>query len=126
MAEDLKELFDNFSENSTTEKAKIKLSLFLDKWKTKYPNINRFFKDGKSEYYFTYIKYHYTVRRLIYTTNSIENLNRAIRKATKNKLSFESPETLLDYVFMVIKKFEEKNFSKYPVHNYKYFKKLDC
>jgi len=123
MAEDLKELFDNFSENSTKEKAEKKLSLFLDKWKTKYPNINRFFQDGKVEYYFTYIKYHYLARRLIYTTNSIENLNRVIRKATKNKLSFESPETLSDYVFMVIKKFEEKNFIKYPVHNYKYFKK---
>lgn len=122
MAEDLKELFDNFSENSTIKKAETKLNLFLEKWKIKYSNINRFFKDGKIEYYFTYIKYHYTVRRLIYTTNSIENLNRAIRKATKNKLSFESPETLLAYVFMVIKKFEEKNFIKYPVHNYKYFK----
>ncbi len=126
MAEDLKKLFDNFSENSTIKKAEIKLGLFLEKWKNKYPNINRYFKDGKIEYYFTYIKYHYTVRRLIYTTNSIENLNRAIRKATKNKLSFENPKTLLDYIFMVIKKFEEKNFQKYPVHNYKYFKKIDC
>jgi len=126
MADDLKELFDNFSENSTAKTAEAKLNLFLEKWKIKYPNINRFFKDGKTEYYFTYIKYHHTARRLIYTTNSIENLNRDIRKATKNKLSFESPETLLDYVFMVIKKFEEKNFQKYPVHNYKYFKKIDC
>ncbi len=125
MADDLKELFDNFSENSTIDKAELKLKVFLEKWKTKYPNINRFFKEGKIEYYFTYIKYSHIVRRLIYTTNSIENLNRAIRKATKNKLSFESPETLIDYVFMVIKKFEEKNFSKYPVYNYKYFKKLD-
>jgi transposase-like protein len=125
MAEDLKELFNNFSENSTTKKAEIKLNIFIEKWKNKYPNINKFFKDGKTEYYFTYIKYHHTVRRLIYTTNSIENLNRAIRKATKNKLSFESPDTLLDYIFMVIKKFEEKNFSKYPVHNYKQFKKVD-
>jgi len=125
MAEDLKELFDNFSENSTAKKAEIKINLFTDKWKNRYPNINSFFKNGRIEYYFTYIKYHYSVRRLIYTTNSIENLNRAIRKATKNKLSFESSETLLDYVFMVIKKFEEKNFSKYPVHNYKQFKKVD-
>lgn len=121
IAEDLKELFDNFSDSSTVEKAKIKLNLFLKKWKPKYSNITRFFKDGKIEYYFTYIKYHYTVRRLIYTTNSIENLNKIIRKATKNKLSFESPKTLLDYLFIVIKKFEEKNFSKYPVSNYRYF-----
>ncbi len=125
VAKDLKEVFNNFSENSSLEKAEMKLKLFIEKWKSKYPNIDRFFKEGKIEYYFTYIKYHHTVRRMIYTTNSIENLNRAIRKATKNKLSFESPGTLLDYVFMVIKKFEEKNWTKYPVHNYKYFNKVD-
>ena len=54
---------------------------------------------------------------MIYTTNSIENLNRVIRKATKNKLSFETPDNLLDYVFMVIKEFEEKSWMKYLVAN---------
>ncbi len=43
---------------------------------------------------------------------------------TKNKLSFESPDRLLDYLFMIIKEFEEKNFMKKPVPNYKYFKKM--
>jgi transposase-like protein len=64
------------------------------------------------------------VRRMIYTTNSIENLNRQIRKASRNKLSFESPDRLLDYLFMVIKEFEEKNYMQYPVSSYKYFKKI--
>jgi transposase-like protein len=61
---------------------------------------------------------------MIYTTNSLENLNRQARKATKNKLSFESPERLLNYVFMVIKEFEEKNYMKYPVTQYMFFKKV--
>ncbi len=121
MADDLKVLFNNFSENDTIEKAEQKLEIFLDKWKIKYPNMYRFFKEGKIEYYFTYIKYDHRIRRMLYTTNSIENLNKQIRKATKNKLSFESPQTLLDYVFMVIKKFEDKKWSKFPVYNYKYF-----
>jgi transposase-like protein len=124
MAVDLKELFNNFSESASIENALNRVEKFIDKWKTKYPKIDRFFKEGNLEYYFTYIKYSADVRRMIYTTNSIENLNRAIRKATKNKLSFESPETLLDYLFMIIKEFEEKNFQKYPVSNYKYFKKI--
>lgn len=122
MANDLKEVFDNFSEKDTLENAIKKVGIFISKWKTKYPKIDRFFKEGNIEYYFTYIKFHPTVRRMIYTTNSIENLNKSIRKATKNKLSFESPETLLDYLFMIIKEFEEKNFQKYPVSNYRYFK----
>jgi transposase-like protein len=122
MAEDLKELFDNFSESDTTEHAMLKVEKFIIKWRKIYPHISSYFKDGNIEYYFTYIKFNVSVRRLIYTTNSIENINRQIRKATKNKLSFESPEYLLDYIFMVVKDFEDKNLMKYPVLDYKYFK----
>lgn len=122
MAEDLKKVFDNFDESSTIKKSLQKVTELCKKWKKRYPRLDRFFKEGVIEYYFTYLRFNPKVRRMIYTTNSIENLNRAIRKATKNKLSFESPENLLDYVFMITKEFEEKNFMKYPVINYKHFK----
>lgn len=121
---DLKNVFDNFGEYATLKKALKKVDSFLEKWKTKYPNFKNYFKEGNIEYYFTYIKFAPSIRRMIYTTNSIENLNRQIRKTTKNKLSFESTDRLLDYLFMVIKEFEEKNYMKYPVSNYKYFKKF--
>jgi transposase-like protein len=121
VGQDLKYVFDNFESVSTTEQATIKMNVFLNKWKAVYPNFRNQMKEGNIEYYFTYINYHPKVRRLIYTTNSIENLNRQIRKTTKNKLSFESPSNLLDYLFMVIKDFEEKNYMKYPVTEYKYF-----
>jgi len=121
MAEDLKEVFNNFDSDATIEKALQKVENLCVKWKSKYPNLKRFFKEGRIEYYFTYIEFHPGIRRMIYTTNSIENVNRIIRKATKNKLSFESPDNLLDYVFMITKEFEEKNFMKYPVSEFKYF-----
>lgn len=124
VAKDLKHIFDNFGEDATLEKALKKVDWFLDKWKFKYPNFKNHFRSGNIEYYFTYIKFDPAVRRMIYTTNSLENLNRQIRKTTRNKLSFESPDRLLDYLFMVIKEFEEKNYMKYPVSNYKYFKKI--
>lgn len=122
MAEDLKEVFDNFSESDTIENAMLKVEKFITKWKKTYSHIGNYFKDGNIEYYFTYVKFNIQVRRMIYTTNSIENINRLIRKGTKNKLSFESPETLLDYVFMIVKDFEDRNLMKYQVLNYKYFK----
>ena len=125
VADDLKEVFNNFNEHATLKKALKKVNDFLKKWEKKYPNFKNNFKEGNIEYYFTYIKFDLRVRRMIYTTNSIENLNRQIRKTTKNKLSFESPERLLDYLFMVIKEFEEKNYMLYPVTNYKYFKKVN-
>jgi transposase-like protein len=121
---DLKQVFNNFSETSSLKKAKEKLKRFLTKWQKLYPKLKRQFPDEKIQNYFAYIKFNPEVRRLIYTTNSIENLNRAIRKATKNKLSFESPEYLLDYVFMVIKDFEDKNWVKYPVSQFNNFRKL--
>lgn len=120
VANDLKEVFNNFDSESTVEKAQIKLQKFIDKWEKKYPRIETKFEG--IEYYFTYIKFHSEMRRLIYTTNSIEGVNRVIRKATKNKLSFENPERLLDYVFMTIKDFEERKW-KYPVHLFKLLQK---
>ena len=87
-------------------------SHIINKWKPKYPQISRHFNDETIDYYFTYISYDKEVRRMIYTTNSIENLNKQIRKSTKNKLSFEKYDRLLDYVFMVIKDFEQTNWSK--------------
>ncbi len=60
---------------------------------------------------------------MIYTTNSIENLNRQIRKVTKTKVTFDKGENLLDLVFMVIKDFEGNNWQKYPVYNFKYWTK---
>ena len=59
-----------------------------------------------------------------YKTNGIENLNKQIRKATKNKLSFEKEDRLIDYVFIVIKDFEEMNWQKYPVHLFKSWGKV--
>lgn len=126
LAEDLKEVFDNFGENDTVEKAMLKAEKFIIKWKKNYPHIGNYFKDGNIEYYFTYIKFSTQVRRMIYTTNSIENINRLIRKGTKNKLSFESPNNLLDYIFMIVKDFEDRILMKYPVLSYKYFKLMDC
>ena len=124
MADDLKHLFDNFDNDSTIENAKNKLEIFINKWKVKYPNLKNHFNEGVIDYYFSYIKFNKEVRRSIYTTNGIENLNKQIRKATRNKLSFEKEGRLIDYIFIVIKDFEEKNWQKYPVHLFKNWSKV--
>lgn len=118
VAEDLKKVFDNFDTTATKTNALAKAENFCNKWREKYKTIDKHFNKKTIDYYFTYIDYPPEVRRMIYTTNSIENLNKHIRKGTKNKLSFESPERLLDYVFIIIKEFEYKNWSKFPVHQF--------
>jgi transposase-like protein len=47
---------------------------------------------------------------MIYTTNSIENLNRQIGKVTKTKVTFDK---VVDLTF---KDFEANNWQKFPVH----------
>ena len=115
IGEDLKHVFDNFDKQSTIIDAQNKLNNFIDKWHVSYPEIAKSFNNETIEYYFTYINFPCNLRRMIYTTNSIENLNKKIRKATKNKQSFEKPERLLDYLFVIIKDFEIANWMKYPV-----------
>lgn len=118
VANDLKHVFDNFDKSATLEEAKDKLQNFVIKWKSTYPSITKTFdfeEDKNIEYYFTYIKFPCEIRRMVYTTNSIESLNKKIRKATKNKQSFDKVDRLLDYLFIVIKDFEAENWMKYPV-----------
>jgi putative transposase len=118
VADDLKEVFDNFKESDNINNAKAKLDNFITKWQNKYPKIAGYFKENIIDYYFTYITYDPNIRRYIYTSNGIENLNRQIRKATKHKSTFEKEARLLDYVFVVIKDFERNNWLKYPVSHF--------
>lgn len=115
IANDLKHVFDNFDKDSTIKKAQNKLEDFINKWHKSYPSIAKSFATDTTEYYFTYIKFPCTLRRMIYTTNAIESLNKKIRKATKNKQSFEKTERLLDYLFIIIKEFEIESWMKFPV-----------
>ena len=121
VANDLKEVFNNFSESDSVEHGKEKLEKFITKWQKRYSNISNYFNEGMREYYFTYIKFPCIIRRMIYTTNSIESLNKKIRKATKNKQSFEKPDRLLDFLFVIIKDFEVANWMKYPVSTFSHW-----
>ena len=123
VAEDLKKIFDNFETTSTLAEANKKLRLFANKWKKAYPKVVKALDEERTIDDFTYVAYPVAVRRMIYTTNAIENLNRQIRKVTKTKVTFDKEENLLDLVFMVIKDFEGNNWQKYPVHAFKDWEK---
>jgi transposase-like protein len=119
VSEDLKEVFNNFESGSTKEEAEAKLEAFIRKWGKVYTSIKNSFSAKEQEYYFTYINYPPKVRRMIYTTNSLESLNKKLRKATKNKASFENADRLLDYIFVIVKEFEQNSWMKYPVAGFK-------
>ena len=116
-AYDIKIAFNNFDNGSRKEDALKKLERVYEKWKDSYRGILEKLKDEEFIVdYLTYIDYPVEVRRMIYTTNSIENLNRQIRKVTKTKVTFDKESNMLDLIFVVIKDFEANNWQKYPVH----------
>ncbi|PPK92828.1 mutator family transposase, partial [Nonlabens xylanidelens] len=48
------------------------------------------------------------IRKIIYTTNLIENLNGKIRKYTKNKLSFRTDQAVMKSVYLAIREATKK------------------
>ena len=57
------------------------------------------------------------IRKLIYTTNIIENLNRNVRKFTKNKTMFPDDNAVIKAVYLSIQnvsKIWTKNINNWP------------
>ena len=85
----------------TEEIARAELDSFDEKWSGKYPKIAKSWKDNWANLS-TYFKYPEAVRRLIYTTNTIEGFNRQLGKVTKSKTVFPSDESLLKMLYLAM------------------------
>ena len=70
------------------------LDTFSEHWDKKYPKISQSWRDNWPNLS-TYFKYPQEVRRVIYTTNTIEGFNRQLRKVTKAKSVFPTDDSLL-------------------------------
>lgn len=56
----------------------------------------------------TFFRYPSEIRKIIYTTNPIEGFNRILRKATKNKSSFPTDDSLFKLLYLVVMDSTEK------------------
>ena len=77
------------------------LDAFSTKWETKYPKISRSWRENWANLS-TYFKYPQGVRRLIYTTNSIEGFNRQLRKVTKTRSVFPTDDSLFKMLYLAM------------------------
>lgn len=92
---DLKEVYAA----PTEEIALNALELFGDKWNSKYPKIYKSWHENW-QHYQPILSIREAVRRLIYTTNSIEGFNRQLRKVTKSKTVFPSDDSLIKMLYL--------------------------
>ena len=101
---DIKELMKDLKtvyKASTEELALSNLDIFEEKWGKKYPMCVNSWRNDWAELS-TYFKYPEGIRKLIYTTNSIENFNRQLRKVTKNKTIFPSDYALQKSLYLAM------------------------
>jgi len=90
------------------------LKIAHEKWDNKYAYALKSWDDNWSELS-TFFKYPNEIRKIIYTTNTIESFNSRLRKVTKTKNSFPSDMALLKILYLVTKKHcqkMEKTYSK--------------
>lgn len=96
---------------------KIYTATNLSNAKSEYENFKEKYKDNKKlmkkvddniHWIYQIFEYPVAIRKAIYTTNSIESLNSALRKVTKGKGSFINEEALLKVLFLRVKDLQEK------------------
>lgn len=83
------------------EAAELELDRLEEKWGTKYPIVIQSWRN-KWENLSTYFKYPDDIRRIIYTTNIIESVNRQFRKLIKTKGTFPNENSLFKLLYMGI------------------------
>jgi len=77
------------------------------KWEKKYPMVIGSWERNWPKLS-THFKYPASIRRLIYTTNTIEGYHRQIRKVTKNKGVFTSDMALLKLIYLATDRISQK------------------
>lgn len=108
---DLKEVYRAPSKDFAEEKLKV----LSEKWEKKYPVVINSWNNNWHKLS-TYFKYTEAIRRIIYTTNTIEGFHRQVRKVTKNKTAFTTDMALLKLIYLA-----QRNISKkwtQPLHNW--------
>ncbi len=85
----------------TEDAALLALDVFEANWGDKYPLAIKSWREHWDELA-TMFKYPEALRRIIYTTNALENFNRQLRKVTKTKTAFVSDDALLKQLYLVM------------------------
>lgn len=89
------------------EAASLALDKFEKKWGNKYQYAVKSWRTNWDDLT-TFFDFPMEIRKIIYTTNLIENLNGKIRKYTKAKLSFPNDDAVKKSVYLAISEIEKK------------------
>lgn len=91
----------------TRQAAEAALNDFANTWESKYSYAIKSWRDNWEELT-VFFEFPLEIRKIIYTTNLIENLNGKIRKYTKNKLSFQTDQAVMKSVYLAVREATKK------------------
>jgi transposase-like protein len=100
---DLKKVY----QAGTLELAEYYLDELDQKWGEKYPVVIKSWRNNWARLS-NYFKYPEQIRRLIYTTNTVEGYHRMVRKVTKSKGAFTSDNAMLKLVYLATLNFQKR------------------
>jgi putative transposase len=92
---------------SSTELAEYNLDKLEQKWGKQYPVVIKSWRTNWSRLS-QYFKYPEPIRRIIYTTNTVEGYHRMVRKVTKSKGAFTSDMAMLKLVYLATLQFQKR------------------
>lgn len=95
LMDDLKKVYKAF----TLEQAEMAFNDFKEKWGKKHPSVIKSWENKWLELT-TYFSYPVEIRKLIYTTNTIEAFHRQLRKVTKTKTAYPTDNALRKIVYL--------------------------
>ena len=103
VAADLKAIYTA----ATREQGEMRLEEFAAKWDGRYPTISASWRRNW-ERLAVFFAYPAEIRKVIYTTNTIESINSGIRKVIKNRGSFPSDEAALKLIYLALQNISRK------------------
>jgi transposase-like protein len=87
---------------ATVEEAKLELERFEEKWGPKYQHVTKAWRSRFAEWT-PFLAFPAELRRAIYTTNTIEALNRILRKTLKTRGPLPSDEAALKLLYLAVR-----------------------
>jgi transposase-like protein len=86
---------------ATEQQARIALDAFRKKWDAQYPTLSQLWHNNW-ERVIPFFDYPEDIRKVIYTTNAIESLNRSLRKVIKTKGAFPNDASILKIFYLAL------------------------
>ena len=101
---------------ATEDHAAVALVAFDDKWGSRYPMIAELWRNHW-EQFIPFFAFPAEIRKIIYTTNSIEAVNRQLRKIIKTRGHFPTEDAALKLLWLALMRAEKK--WSYPIKEWK-------